>query len=212
MTSEFRAEKPLMPVVELHELASVAIAQRNWARYFCCFSSQHRLKAFLSIRAGLSHAEYWDCLEETWSAEEWMQDPIWEQLLNERPKYFARFMMDAREWVVWDELPDRFRVYRGQCCEQHRIGYSWTLSRETAAYFARIYEPRYTGRAFSRAGQPVILVGTVRKSDAFAYLDGRSEKEVIVPRGRVELERIEPCLHDPPVRRPTILKGKAGRA
>lgn len=58
---------------------------------------------------------------------------IWERLFfATRPAAGAIAMMTADEKKVFGALPREVTVYRGQQGAAHRIGFSWTLSREKA--------------------------------------------------------------------------------
>lgn len=69
---------------------------------------------------------------------------------------------------------DPLVVYRGQG-NGEPVGISWTLDRETAAWFARNLP-----RLGPRPDGGLVLVGRVRRDRVLAYLTSRGEREVIV--------------------------------
>ncbi len=66
-----------------------------------------------------------------------------------------------------DELPDKFRIYRGTVAEDDD-GISWTLDENTAKFFAN---------RFNSKG--VVKSKIITRADALYYTDERGEKEVI---------------------------------
>lgn len=72
-------------------------------------------------------------------------------------------------------------LYRGQD-RGAPIGLSWSLDRATAVKFARGAGVRQASR------KGVVLVGTCAYDDAFAYLTGRGEAEIVVDPAAVRIE------------------------
>ena len=88
----------------------------------------------------------------------------WEQLL------FLEFsdshlMMDEEDTKFFNELPNTITIYRGGVDDK---GYSWTLDREKAEWFANRFNFDYE-----------VFEKTINKSDAIAYLSDRNESEII---------------------------------
>ena len=97
------------------------------------------------------------------------------------------FMMNNDELEIFNNLPDKFKVYRGiNESGTENIAYdegiSWTLSKEKAKWFAT---------RFTENKKPKVLELEVHKNTpypknkgdnpkAVAYLNGRKEKEIIV--------------------------------
>ena len=113
---------------------------------------------------------------------------IWEILWgSERPG--REHAMTEDEHASFMALPDEITIYRGisdglgRGCRRHVRGFSWTVSRDGALWFAE----RFT---FAPA---IGWLGTVTipKRKVRAYLDGRDEAEVIVVRRDLPRVRIE---------------------
>ena len=77
-------------------------------------------------------------------------------------------MMSSNERDKLANMPDRLTVYRGECNDG---GWSWSLSKDVAVFFAR--RPTHDG-----TGE--VTSGYVDKRHVIAYLDRRSEEEIIV--------------------------------
>jgi hypothetical protein len=77
--------------------------------------------------------------------------------------------MSAEDRKDFKKLPDTFKVYRGYIPGQNKGGYSYTLNKEKAKWFAN---------RFDRNGK--VVERTVNKDDVFAYLNGRNEQEIII--------------------------------
>tara|TARA_B100000686_G_C16774010_1_gene967165 strand:+ start:95 stop:823 length:729 start_codon:yes stop_codon:yes gene_type:complete len=97
------------------------------------------------------------------------------------------FMMSNDELEVFNNLPDKFKVYRGITeSDTENIAYdeglSWTLSEEKANWFST----RFTKDKKSKVLELEVYKNTpypAKKGDkpkAVAYLNGREEKEIIV--------------------------------
>lgn len=88
------------------------------------------------------------------------------------------FLMERNERKVLNELPGQLRVFRGMAMNEFvskDYGVSWTLDYEVAKYFASKYS-----RNFSTNGnRRVIVAKTINKENVIAYMDGRSEKEIL---------------------------------
>lgn len=82
--------------------------------------------------------------------------------------------MKGKDKITYDALPDNIIVYRGASLSEitgEYIGQSWTTSIEDAEYFAYI---RY------ESPSRCVLKATIAKSNIYAYVDERNEKECIV--------------------------------
>jgi hypothetical protein len=118
-------------------------------------------------------ATYWGLVGEVWQDTEYPahQTANWRALLGskrpERPK-----MMDNLERTYLGMLPPSFTVYRGVNDRRYARGFSWTLDRERAEWFARRFS--HDGRS------PHLVTGTVARADVIAYLGGRGEQEILV--------------------------------
>lgn len=91
------------------------------------------------------------------------------------------------EWSQTKELPARLRgktvtIYRGNLGEDEPVGIAWTLSRETAKFFAShgmSLRGQFLG-LYREDGVPTVWKGKADTKDVLAYFDGRGEKEVVI--------------------------------
>ncbi len=83
-------------------------------------------------------------------------------------------MFQAASFPIPDEWSDRVTIYRGTSFlpfEKSKRGFSWTMDKRVAAFFAM--------RFALLNGNPLVLKATVPKSSILFYSDGRSEREAI---------------------------------
>jgi hypothetical protein len=118
----------------------------------------------------LPDAKYWSLLSSIWTDTEngWQNIEQWRELFgSSRPS--RNFLMDEDEQFAFDNLGDKFTVYRG--CQEglNEDGISWTLKREKAQWFANRFQD-----------DGVILEKAVTKQDAVALFIGRNESEVVI--------------------------------
>lgn len=92
---------------------------------------------------------------------------IWRNLGN------PRGVMNANERHVYDSMPETITIHRGI---RNRTfwprGMSWTRDKERAVWFAH--------RFATKQEIPTVLTATVRKQSVLAYINSRSEEEVVV--------------------------------
>lgn len=82
-------------------------------------------------------------------------------------------LMSKEDSSYLDSLSDVVTVYRGVSSDEYKNGFSWTLSKEKAEWFATRLE--FDGCS------PVLYSFDVNKSDIVAYLSCRGEAEIIIP-------------------------------
>ncbi|MTD98799.1 hypothetical protein GIY56_00685 [Paracoccus sp. YIM 132242] len=114
-------------------------------------------------------SETWDWI---WSRVKWRKDG---QLRKTRDR-----VMSLEERAFLASLPSTIRVYRGFCGEGGEHGFSWTLDREQAEWFAR---------RFPEDGLPYVAAVTISKADALAYFD--REKEIVLDPWSLDQIKIE---------------------
>lgn len=89
----------------------------------------------------------------------------------ENVSHLRHIFMKPNENKFFQKLPNRFKVYRGAS----RDGYSWTLSKKKAEWFADRNRQRYSKE------DTRVMEKWVNKKDVFAYINGRKEQEIIIP-------------------------------
>lgn len=78
-------------------------------------------------------------------------------------------LMEEEEYSVWENLPNKFEVYRGVAKGRAKYGLSWTRNLDTAEWFANRWD-----------GDCYILKATIEKKHALAYFNSRDEDEIVV--------------------------------
>jgi len=148
-------------------------------RYLALVEKPYRLEAFLEIRARLTDAQYWKCLELVWTMSESLNPEIdtWIELFRSQRRY-RPLLMDRKERHAFESLPDELTVYRGYQDGEydHLFGLSWTLSKPQAAWFAH---------RFDHNGKPTVAKARCKRADVFCYLNGRQEQEIVVDPARL---------------------------
>lgn len=94
-------------------------------------------------------------------------------------------VMDASERQAFNALPDRLTVYRGYSVSGNDYGYSWTLDRAKAEWFARRYA------ASPEADGVFVASMEVSKNEVLAHFTGRNEAEIVVKIWGIESDRIQ---------------------
>ena len=165
------------------------IENDEFSQIIWMYERPHRIEAFLEyVVPNLPNdsREYWDILKSVAMDSEniWQWKDDYKRLIVDVDSVLTRMMMNKEELEIFKQLPDKVTVYRGineilRCDSERRNGYSWTLSEETAEFFANRLKREYE--------DAVILVGEVDKSSIKAYFDGRNEKEIIVDYNSVAL-------------------------
>jgi len=81
--------------------------------------------------------------------------------------------MRRKDRKFFEGLPKTLTIYRGyqHGIHRHKMGLSWTLSKEKAVWFA--YRRPENGK-------PMVALGRCRKADVFCYTNGREEDEIII--------------------------------
>jgi hypothetical protein len=95
------------------------------------------------------------------------------KLMRRLKPYWSPDYMSKEDRKVYDSLPDRFTVYRGQG-QRQKIKCAWTLDVEKAKWFAC----RFNG--ITNSAVPVVLTATTTKANVALYLGGRNESEIVV--------------------------------
>jgi hypothetical protein len=151
------------------ELVKKALKQKDYDSYIWLHERPFRLNAFTDIKHKLKSKQYWSILSDIWRDSEniWQNKPIWLYLfLLEIPN--REYFMSLEDRAAFNNLPNEIIVYRGYD-ENNKSGYSYTLDRKKAEWFAR---------RFDKNGK--VLKRKVKKEDIFAYTNQRGENEVII--------------------------------
>lgn len=154
----------------------------HYASCLTLYERPWRLNAFVSYCSHLTPDEYWRNLGWIYSDSEnlYQNRSEWRRVLSAGVPG-REHMMCGEERAELAAMPERLTVYRG-CSVKDHSGFSWTLERSVAEWFAR---------RFKREEGMVVLTATVDRGDVIAYLTGRNEAEVIAMPEHVTYEQAE---------------------
>lgn len=163
-------------LVSKKEAVEKALMEKEYNRYVFLHERAYRIEAFQEIAPGLTDQQYWPLLREIWTdSENIFQNAMqwWEMISSPRQRRALFTACDCRG--VLKRMPAELTIYRGTTdreMEGHYLGFSWTISREKAEWFAT--------RLLKEGQVPVVATATVRKKDIVGYIDGRGEQEIVV--------------------------------
>lgn len=169
-----------------------ALKAGNWRQYVWLFERPWRLEAFASISWHLEGPNYWEMLGQVWSDTEnaWQNMDEWHELLTADPE--GREMMSSPDVRCVFSLPPEqggllpmTQVYRGYCHDSAAAGFSWTLDKARARWFA--------GRLRDKLADPParIISGQVAREHVLAYITSRDEQEIVCLPENVINQQIE---------------------
>lgn len=163
------------------QMLEQALEQGDVSRYVFLHERPYRVRAFRDWLAKastdqLSDSEYWSTLADIWADTEnsWQDHELWHALFSTERGGREAFM-NPDECEAWGKLPTQLEVYRGTSEEHYGEGFSWTLDESRATWFAKRFHLEDGGPTST----PVVVKGTVRKSDIIGLLLGRNEDEVV---------------------------------
>lgn len=161
----------------------------DWHSYVWLHERPHRIDAFLNISWRLDGARYWELLGDVWSDTEnaWQNRHEWREAFTADPKG-REMMSDEDVRCVFDLPPEKggllpmTRIYRGYRFDDSLHGFSWTLDRARAKWFAhRLRQDDHPS--------PKVASGFVAREHVIAYMTGRDEQEIVtLPEHVTEIE------------------------
>lgn len=166
--------------VAKEELAK-AESEKDWIKVIRLHERPYRLGALKQYADKLSDEQYWETLGGVWANIENIHQygkDVHKLLTSNRPH--REKMMDKEEAAELASLPEELTIYRGFVPGKNRDGWSWTLNKDKAEWFAKRFAPLF--------GKGKVATGTCAKSDVIALLLGRNEDEVIIDPGRVTVK------------------------
>lgn len=156
-------------------LAEYAAAE-NWKGWVWAHERPYRHSAFGQICEDLDDKAYWQLLRDVWmdteNFYEWA-DEVRDLLYDERRVATrAEFFMTDDERASLAAMDEEFTVYRGFCVDGAEQGWSWTIDRARAEWFAQ--------RFAMDERKPQLAVGKVARADVVAFIADRGEEEIVV--------------------------------
>lgn len=155
-----------------HKLAAVdkAMREKQWSSYVWLHERPYRCEALLSIAERIDDKTYWSLLGAIYVDSEnlWQWGGMLRAMLT-KSRPFREFIMDESERTALAALPDKVTIWRGHD-SKNRMGWSWTLDRAKAEWFARRWAK----------GTPRLVQGVATKFDIIAHFTGRGESEIVI--------------------------------
>tara|TARA_Y100001937_G_C6996184_1_gene274298 strand:+ start:190 stop:672 length:483 start_codon:yes stop_codon:yes gene_type:complete len=101
---------------------------------------------------------------------------------------FENLILD-NDFNKYNELYEKkwFKIYRGQLSHIKTLGYSWTINKKVAKFFANrqynplILEVQGYDKETIKNIKPIILESKIKFDDLFLYINDRNEDEIFVP-------------------------------
>ena len=153
---------------------------QNWHSYVYLHERPYRLDAFMDIRDAIIKSEhYWELLGSIWVDSEniWQNAQAWRDLFEEPERGCMEYFMEPGDRSALKLPPERggllpiFTVYRGFSYEGGEDGFSWTVDKARAKWFAR--------RLCREDEVPMVATGTISRRDVIGYMSGRGEQEIV---------------------------------
>lgn len=135
----------------------------------------YKLTFFKFISNYLSVKDYAEYLADAWTISENPNQDVNVSLAQaERlfKKANKKYLMTAKEYKIYSDLPDTFTVYRGVAVRRNPKGMSWTRNKSTAAWFASRFD--------TDEERGYIQSATAHKKDVLAYFNSRNEDEIVI--------------------------------
>lgn len=147
-----------------------ALKKKEFSTFVFLHERPYRLEAFLEIMDSIHGKDYWSLLGEIWIDSEniWQNKSVWKDLLSSEEPH-REFFMTESDRKIFKALPEKITIYRGYTPRQNKNGYSYTIDKQRAEWFAK--------RFSTKKGE--VRERVVLKKDCIAYLGGKNEKEII---------------------------------
>lgn len=174
------------------EAVKDARAKEDWHRYIFLRERPYRAMVLHDLSLELSGEAYWTLVGDVWSDSEniWQYQDEWHEMLTADPTG-REFMSTEDVRCVFMLPPEKgglapeTRIYRGFCNEDALDGFSWTLDKARAKWFAN--------RAVWRTGDraiPMVASATVKREHVIAYITARDEQEIVLLPEHAQIEGV----------------------
>lgn len=151
------------------EFAGSIMQRKNAYSIACLIGTCYKSVFFESVKEYLSEKDFAEILVDYWSASG-ITDVSKEKFLSWFKEANKAYLMNRGEQKKFNKLPERVTIYRGVYNPDYKNGFSWTIDKRIANWFANRYEDE----------QSYVYECIVDKKDILCYLDIRNEKEVII--------------------------------
>jgi len=174
------------------KLLDEAINQQDWDKVFMLIEKPYRL-AWLEENYDLitDDEAYYEFLKDAYTQSEFPMNGFYEY--EDLLKLFwhknnPRLMMDKDELSFYNQLPKEITIWRGVRVEdeldEENIGFSYTLDKERAIWFAKRFSQDGKGR-------PMLIEAKVDKDKILSVFLNRGEEEVLVSPENIEIINIK---------------------
>lgn len=144
-------------------------SRKNVYSVFSLIRPAYRITFFKDINQYLSDKDFSKMLAVCWSAHGGGEIPA-----SELEMWFKKadknFLMSKKEQKIFSELPEQVTVYRGVRSPECKYGFSWTLDKQTACWYADRNENK----------EACVCECMINRKDILCYFDTRNEAEVII--------------------------------
>jgi len=159
------------------KIAERAVRDKDWSDYLIIHERPYRLDALMEIMHLIEHdCEYWEQVGFVYTDSENIRQNVaeWNAVLSSERGDREHIMNEAdREHLAELSENEVVTIYRG-CNSLDLSGFSWTLDRKIAEWFAKRHREIYDMK------EVVIKTGQVETADIIAYFTNRGEEEILV--------------------------------
>ena len=168
-----------------------ALSKQQWDRYIFLRERPYRPMILQEVAQFVEGAEYWKLVHQVWVDSEncWEYHDEWHDMLT-ADATGREFMSDEDVRSVFTLPPERggllpeTKIYRGFSWDEALDGYSWTLDRARAKWFA-------DRSAWRKGDVPKVATATVKREHVIAYITSRGEQELVLLPEHAMIEKIE---------------------
>lgn len=173
------------------EAVAKARERKDWNRYIFLRERPYRAEILHDIADHLSGPEYWELVGNVWVDSEncYQYMDEWHDLLTADPTG-REFMSSEDVRCVFTLTPEQggllpeTKIYRGFSHDEALSGFSWTLDRARAKWFAH--------RSVWRRGNTAkVASATVAREHVIAYITSRDEQELVLLPEHAVVEGVE---------------------
>lgn len=151
-------------------------------RIYALIRKPYRLSFIKYCEQYLSEKDLAELFANAWvSSENPNQDancPI-SYLIKMFKKCNKRYLMQEKDYEIYQSLPDTFTIYRGVAVNRNPKGLSWTQNLETAKWFAHRFD--------TNEKKGYIQTAIAKKEDVLAYFNTRNEDELVYNSKKLEI-------------------------
>lgn len=155
-------------------------------RVYIFIRTQYRLTFIKYCEPYLSEKDLAELFADAWvSSENPNQDAncSLSYLVKMFRKCNKRYLMQEKDYEVYQSLPNTFTIYRGVSVNRNPNGLSWTQNLKTAKWFAHRFD------TIEEKGY--IQTAIAKKEDVLAYFNTRNEDEIVYDSNKLEISILE---------------------